>query len=338
MRYNSSMEGGVKNVLTDHESVSKKRHARPAGRSFWQNSSAMNSPAMQPLREGILDPVLFADYTTLSVPVKCGPKKTGQVYAFFHKSHMDSRLADTGLYQDLLKDYIEKKKWIASEKKWRESGEAGTEVGLAVAIAMMIECGDYANFLKKFKDDNFEMHPMEHVLLVVEEGKYYHILPVEDLCAFRTAEQVGIMAYSILCALRARLNGTVDEQIRKIAIDWITEHGKMAMDWINDKDESNLNASAFRKLLETKEKGGCLVEQLEGETFQKCLIFDGLLQEVKKKAKTEFKFEDVVELEKVAEACETQTADGEEKQGTQDTSVPKQGIQKEQVPAELCPA
>lgn len=288
------MTEGVQSVLTDHGGA-KKSQARS---SFWQTPSAMRT-----LKEGIMDPVLFADYITVVISVRCGSKagdKNGRVYAFFNKSHIDPDLV--GQYKGILSDYIEKKKWIESEPR-------KTDVGPALAIARMIECGDYADFLQRFKNDNFELEPMEHVLLVVEGGKYYHILPTDDLCAFRNVEQVGIMGYSIFSALKSKLNGPIDEQLRKVAMDWIVEHRKIAMEWIQDEDGGNLNASEFRKMLRATEDGGCRLKRLDNQEFQKCLIFDGLLQRVKEKAKKEFRPEEVVELERVMDARETQGID-----------------------------
>ena len=315
------MADGVKSALSDQGGASRQRQSRL---SFGQTS-----PAKKLLNEGgITDPFAFlANYITLEIPVSCG-SKTAKVYAFFHKSHMDPHLTD--IYKRTISGYIEKKKWIESEKKWIEAGrpEAKVEVGPTVAIARMIECGDYSDFLQIFKNRNFELKPMEHVLLVVEDGKYRHLLPTDDLCAFRNAEQLGIIGYSILEALKAKLNGFKDlseEQIKE-AREWITteERRRASGEWVSE-EEGKFNARAFRQLLNLKENGGCRVNEINGERFtENVIVLEGLLQKVKEMAKKGFDSEEIIELEdevgSVVEPHEAQETSDCEAQASNETN------------------
>lgn len=306
------MAEGVKSALSDQESASKRRQARPP---FGQNSSAKKV-----LNEGgIIDPAFFANYITLEIPVSCG-SKVGKVYAFFHKSHMDPHLTD--IYKRTLSGYIDKKKWIESKNG---------DVGPTVAIARMIECGDYTDFLQIFKNRNFELKPMEHVLLVVEDGKYRHLFPIDDLCAFRNAEQLGIIGYSILEALKEKLNGfsSIGEEQRKAAMEWIIaeERKKMSSEWIGEDDE-HFNAKAFRALLGFKEKGGCRVRSIEGVTLDEktIVVLEGFLQEIGKRIDKKFDSNEVIDLDDevggVVESRETEETTNDKQSTSEESTIP----------------
>lgn len=198
----------------------------------------------------------FADYRTVHLPVQYGPR-TGHVYAFSHKDHLDERFDK--LYKECLRNAIEVKKYIESQK-------AGYDVGPAIAVASLIEDGDYARHLKLFETDDVALRGFEHVLFVKENGHSYHLLPAEYECAFGNTEQVGLIRISIALAFGGDLDSLPKEVQNEKAKEWIMS-------------DNERNCRIFRRILNESR-----IFRLEGSEreFSNCIIHENVLGRIRR--------------------------------------------------------
>lgn len=210
-----------------------------------------------PLSRKIIDIAEYADHITINVPIAVG-QKIGHVYIFSHREHLREGIIN--FYKDGLKNQIEVKKYIVSEK-------VGYDVGPLIAVAELIEDGDYGRFLKIFETEKVKLTGLEHVLLVEERGRFYHLLPAEDVSALANYEQIGLIRYSIYSSLKEGVvNGDFSEDIIFRIIAWITSH--------------DIDFKKFRDFFES-----CRINRIEGydREYKYCIIFDNLFEMLKQK-------------------------------------------------------
>ncbi|MEM4133649.1 MAG: hypothetical protein QXO35_00285 [Candidatus Micrarchaeia archaeon] len=205
----------------------------------------------------------FADYRRVCVPIRCG-SRMGIVCTFSHKDNLDSKF-DT-LYITGLKDLIEYKKYIESEKM-------NFDVGPAYAIAAIIEDGDYYRFLSKFIG-KIKMNDFEHIFQVKENGETYHILPSKYETAFGNIEQIGLIRFSIIKAFGISEFTKEKSEINKFIIDWFGQN-------------NSENAKRLRNILNNSKRNR--IKDIDRE-FSNCIIYEGIFEKIK----TSFELENLV--------------------------------------------
>jgi hypothetical protein len=165
--------------------------------------------------EKLFDPESsFLPYECVRIEVACGDRP-GDVFTFSHKNHLNLNKDLLDFYKDGLKTLIETKKYLIFLDEKRD-------VGPTVAIARIIEDGDYANFLQIFNTQSITFDGFEHIFVVREGDVTYHIVPQEYFRAFSNLEQYGLIGYSIS---KSHCDPSNDEERRKVEDRW-QEHAK----------------------------------------------------------------------------------------------------------------
>lgn len=204
----------------------------------------------------VLDFAQFLNYKTIEVPVQYGDK-TGKIYTFSHQNHLKNGLLKN--YKEALKEIIEKKKYTDSEKSCQD-------IGPTIAVANLIEDGEYAEFIKQFNHDNFQLRGLEHVLRVEENffGKdiSHTIMPLYEDHDFANEEQLALMRYSTYF---------------KRLTDPTKDLNQGAAEWVID----NKHAEVFREEILKDSR----VYTIEGcnRTYSNCAIYRNLFSEIIKK-------------------------------------------------------
>jgi len=190
----------------------------------------------------------FANYIAIEIPVSCGNQK-GKVYTFSRKDHLKNGLLKE--YKEKLSDLIEKKKYVDSQF-------FSFDVGPTIAVADLVEEGEYQNFIKSYNSEHLQLTGLEHVLKVQENGYSHHILPLEDEGNVFNNLQMGLMRYSIYF----RLLNNPDKDPNEEALKWIIE-------------DSEENAKRFREILEST---SCKVNHINGfpKIYKNCTIYQDL--------------------------------------------------------------
>ena len=235
------------------------------------NSQIAIWPRLEVKAETILDLTDFTDYRSVCLPIQCGPK-FGIVCTFSHKDNLNSQ-HDT-LYRAGLKELIEKKKHIESEK-------LNDDVGPAYTVATLIEEGEYQEFLTGL-GSRISSNGFEHVIQVKQNGAIYHMLPLQDESIFGNIEQLGLIRFSIFQAFRDKPLTATKDEINEAAREWILSNNSQ-------------NAKKFRQILiESK------VDRIKdmGRQFANCAIYSDISERIK----TEFQLQQL--LEKLSEKKE----------------------------------
>jgi hypothetical protein len=195
----------------------------------------------------------FLNYKTIEVPVQYG-FKTGKIYTFSHQDHLKNGLLKN--YKDELQSLIEKKKYEDSEKSC-------CDIGPTVAVANLIEDGEYAEFVKKYNHDNLKLTGLEHILRVEEElngeNTSHLILPLDEDQDFANKEQEALMRYSTY--FKRLVDPTKD--LNQGVTEWVLE---------------NKNAEVFREEILKASR----VYKIEGcqRIYSNCAIYKNLFREI----------------------------------------------------------
>jgi len=203
----------------------------------------------------VLDFAQFLNYKTIEVPVQCG-HKTGKIYTFSDKDHLKNGLLKT--YKEELQKLIEKKKYVDSEKSC-------CDIGPTVAVANLMEDGEYAEFVKKFNNENLKLTGLEHVLRVEEkingDNISHMILPLYENLDFANEEQEALMRYSVFF---------------KRLVDPTKDLNQGAIEWIFD----NKNAEVFRNEILNDPK--VRIYQIENydKIYSNCAIYKNLFRAI----------------------------------------------------------
>ena len=222
-------------------------------------------PRLEVKTEDIMDLTDFTDYRSVCLPVQCGPK-FGIVCTFSHKDNLND-VYDT-LYRVGLKDLIERKKHIESEK-------LNDDVGPAYTVATLIEEGEYQQFLYGLGARNTS-NGFEHVVQVKQNGAVYHMLPLQDECVFGNIEQLGLIRFSIFQAFRDKPLAATRDEINEAAREWIMSNNSQ-------------NARKFREILVSSRTDR--IKDMERK-FSNCAIYSDIFERIK----TEFQLQQLLEI------------------------------------------
>jgi hypothetical protein len=242
--------------------------------------------------ENVTDFVRFANYKTLPVPnIQCGDV-IGKAFIFFDKKHIASlgkEFIDNILL--CLGEVINVKKWIESQKENRDVYTAEATARLfedgdyyrflnfvenkdTEEIKKILEEGKYSKFLKVFSGQKAEFNGFEHILLIKQDGKSYHIMPAKYDAAFANFEQMGLIKYAIYQSVQ-------DPEI----LHWLTgrkeidqKYTNMIAEWASQDEKSN--ATIFRKGVLKESR----VYKFNGwsREYSKCIIFQDVIEGAKK--------------------------------------------------------
>lgn len=214
----------------------------------------------------------FADltyYISLELPVKCGDK-FGIVYTYSHKDHLKN---------SLLKNYTKELARLIETKKYCDSALCSFDVGPTIAIANLIDDGEYAEFVKRFNHGDIQLSGLEHVLKVKEKWKnnwYTHyMMPKSDEMKFQQSEQMGVVQFALIQKYlieRKKINNVSKERLEFLLS--------------NDKEFPTI----FRKEILEKAK----IDRFDApysRIYTNCIIYENLFEKILEKF--EFKLEDV---------------------------------------------
>ncbi len=231
------------------------------------------------LLENISDFLNIAGFKSINIPIICG-EKSGEAFIYFRKRDLKNLSRDfVENYKICFGELVNAKKWIESEKEKRD-------IGIAESIARLFEDGDYDKFLHVLNEEKIEYikeiieqgkishflklltlynrkFELLHLVLVKEEGDYYHILSCEkEASKLAIAEQVGLIKYSIF--VHRNNDWKKDGKSEK------SEKNKIVFDWINK------NAEKFRKIFNE-----CRINSFgNGRTYHNCFIFKNLIKRI----------------------------------------------------------
>jgi len=257
-----------------------------------ESSNSLNGFRHKKLKlESVTDFVRFANYKTLPVPnIQCG-NVIGNAFIFFDKKHIAS------LGKEFIEGYLLCLGEIINVKKWIESQKEQRDLGTAEAAARLIEDGDYdrflnfvenrdyeeikkileegkySRFLKVFSGYKAEFKGFEHILLIKQDGKSYHIMPAKDNTAFANFEQMGLIKYSIYQSVQ-------DPEI----LHWLTgrkeidpKYTNMIAEWASQDEKSN--ATVFRKGILKESR----IYRFNGwsREYNQCIIFQDVVMAAK---------------------------------------------------------
>ena len=198
----------------------------------------------------------FLNYKTIDVPVQCG-SKNGKIYTFSHQDHLKN---------SLLKDYREELQGLIEKKKYLDSVKSRYDIGPTIAVANLVEDGEYAEFVKKHNHDDLKLTGLEHVIRVEEffkgDNTSHLILPLDEDQDFINKEQLALMRYSIY--FKKLTDPTKD--LNQGAKEWVLE---------------NKNAEVFRNEVLKSSR----VYQIEGcsRVYSNCAIYKNLFREIIKR-------------------------------------------------------
>jgi len=137
----------------------------------------------------------FADlteYISLKIPVTCG-ERFGFVYTYSHRDHLKN---------SLLKNYAKELTKKIDDKKYCDSALYTMDLGPTIAVANLIEDGEYAEFVRGFNHGPIKLTGLEHVLKVKElwQDKWYthHLVPKGDEASIENVEQSGLIQYAVI--------------------------------------------------------------------------------------------------------------------------------------------
>lgn len=230
--------------------------------------STVNSTDANPTvntKISLCDLAEFAGYKTVEVPISYGTRM-GAVYIFLKPDRLDEKCGN--FYKEGLRNAINVKKYLESEK-------VGYDVGPAIAVASLIEDGDYGRYLKLFETENSKSNEFEHVFFVRENGHSYHILPIDDDLVFGNIEQLGLLRFSLALAFGGNLESLPKEIINEKIRDWILENNYQ-------------NAKVLREIIIESR-----VTHIDGwsRKFYNCVVYANLLKRIKE----EFAFQQFLE-------------------------------------------
>jgi len=204
------------------------------------------------IKEGF-DLAPFIDFNAIKIEIQYGYYK-GEVFIFSHKDHLAKGAA---------MHFVNSLTHIINLKEYTESKRLGHFCGPAVAVAGVIQDGDYAKLLCAFGPDKIKLEGLEHVLVVKENGHIYHILPVKDLDEFANMEQIAL----IKCSLYEH----------SLTEKYPDKFNAAFIDWINCKNKEN--ADRFRKTFDH-----CKISKFGGSDriYSRCAILEDFFEKTKK--------------------------------------------------------
>jgi len=289
-----------------------------------ESSNSLNGFRHKKLKlENVTDFARFANYKTLPVPnIQCGDV-IGKAFIFLDKKHIASLGKE--FIENLLLCFGE----VVNVKKWIESQKEGRNVGTAEAAARLIEDGDYlrflnfvenkdteeikkileegkySRFLKVFSGYKAEFKGFEHILLIKQDGKSYHIMPSKEDTAFANFEQFGLIKYAIYQSVQ-------DPEI----LHWLIgrreldpKYANMISEWASRDEKSN--ATIFRKGVLKDSR----IYRFNGwsREYSQCIIFQDVIEAAKRAEVCKCKQKEVVKQE-------------EQKQEEPRQEIPVQGL------------
>ena len=203
----------------------------------------------------------LTDYISLELPVTCG-KKYGIVYTYSNKEH---------LRNSLLENYTKELGKRIEIKKHCDSVKYTSDIGPTVAVANLIEDGEYADFVKSFNHGDIQLSGLEHVLKVKEQNNNdewftHYMMPKSDEMIFGMTEQMGVVQFALI-------NKAITERKK------IKNVNMARVEYILKND------GEFRRIFREEILNKTKINHLEGSTrvYENCIIYENMFTKILEK-------------------------------------------------------
>jgi len=174
------------------------------------------------------------------------------------------------LKNSLLENYKKELTDLIEKKKYYDSVLCSSDTGPTIAIANMIEDGEYAEFVKKFNHGDIQLTGLEHVLKVREsfkgEKRIHYLMPKSDEMRFQMSEQMGVVQFALYQKVLAERKRICNPNLERL--DFILK---------NDRE--------FPKMFRDEILEKTRVNKLEGyyREYANCVIYENLFDKILEK-------------------------------------------------------